>query len=267
MKISIRYTFATLIIIFITMFVVSQALFNRGENETIIQNFSKNINPFWKIEKNNPKIFEEKFFVPISNNSENEIIVNGKITIFDNQNNQLKNISTSSEKTNKLIDYLEINPEKTAISAWESKNFEIIWHWIADKFIDIETGEPKIVFSSPIENIENIETPDIHFWQKPKIIEKNIDFKAKIEFENNENIEEKNISLKYSEIQTEANTGIIINLLLILALFSIFSKIISENKNLENYNSEKIKRFEKFVEDSLKVANSQKSRKTKNPKK
>lgn len=267
MKISIRYTFATLIIIFITMFMVSQTLFNRGENETIIQNFSKNINPFWKLKDSKEKKFWEKFQIPITNNWESEITPNGKITILDNNNNQLTNISTLKNENTKLIDYIEINPKNEKIPAWETKNFEIIWQGIWDKFIDIETGEPKIIFSSPIENIENIETPDIHFWQKPKIIEKNIDFKARIEFENNKNVEEKNISLKYNEIQTEANTGIIINLLLILALFSIFSKIISENKNLENYNSEKIKRFEKFVEDSLKVANSQKSRKTKNPKK
>lgn len=264
MKISIRYTFATLIIIFITMFVISQALFNRSENETIIQNISKNINPFWKLKDSKEKIFWEKFQIPITNNWESEITPNGKITILDNDNNQLKNISISKNENSKIIDYLEINPGKIKIPAWETKNFEIIWQGIWDKFIDIETWEPKIIFSSPIENLENIETPDIHFWQKPKIVEKNIDFKAKIELENNENIEEKIISLKYSEIQTEPNTGIIINLLLILALFSIFSKIISENKKLEKYNSEKVKRFEKFVEESLKVANSQKS---KNPKK
>lgn len=263
MKISIRYSISFIIFLLVTVFVILQTLFNRDENISVIDTLSETINPFWRAPDIGNQKFEEILKIPVTHQWTWELLVSGKIKIFDENNNQLKDIAKITDNNaDILVDYLPINSEKKSIESWKTETFEVHWHWIWDKFIDIESWEPKIIFNSPIIDSENISVPDIYFWEKPLIKYKDYKFILKTDISSintvtneviEQNLDDKNITIKYKEFDKTTNTGFVIILSLFIALVLILSKILSEKNDIQKQEKQKIKNIEKFAQESIQI--------------
>lgn len=97
MKFSFRYTLAVLIFFGLIGFLGHQTLQNSASNLTFGQKLLQEINPFWKSPDTAENIFSQEIPISIQNSHHSDILVSGKIRVFDENNNPLTNIAENRE--------------------------------------------------------------------------------------------------------------------------------------------------------------------------
>lgn len=147
------------------------------------------------------------------------------------------------------MDYITLNTERIIIEPKTFHIFEEKWYGFGDQYIDKETEQPTITFTSLHDTFQNENEYRFSFYQK-LIAEKHdfyINAKISIDTLNIETsnitaqeIKTENLNIPYFLIKKTLNTGLIINFGIIIILFLILSKNISQHKNREKNIHENI---------------------------
>ncbi len=173
--------------IIVFTFSVSQTFANiENVQENQKTSFLQILNPFWQVPKldSTPSIFTIN--LPIENTGKVSIIPTGKITILNENGEQVKNIAIDGKRDDfgnlieqKIVDYIPINPEGQKVPAGQSLDIKVKWKGIAQKTEN--EGISTIEFLSIMPNSQKV--PKFSFWEKLITIEHYKNFIARVDIE------------------------------------------------------------------------------------
>lgn len=124
------------------------------------------------------------------------------------------------------MDFLPINDGNITLAPNTSRVFEVLWLGFGDQFL-ADDGTVTTVFTTPSEYYQDFAHLDIAFWQKAEITKRSHPLTLKTELstwspsdgsETKQEIEDQTFTLRYPVLTTRLNTGLVINLAVILIL-------------------------------------------------
>lgn len=124
------------------------------------------------------------------------------------------------------MDFLLINPENITLAPQTTQTFEVPWLGFGDQFLT-DNGTVTTVFTTPSEYYQDITHGGMAFWQKAEITERSHPLTLKTELstwspsdgsETKQEIADQEFTLRYPVLTTRLNTGLVVNLAVILIL-------------------------------------------------
>lgn len=219
----------------------------------VVEFFKAELNPYWKKPKLlNTSEFNVNFTIPLSNSGNIDVMPVGRIELYDENGNLLRNIGKEILKTadglfqgEKIVDYLPINDEWGSILPDGERKRIYTVNWKGFAYETVEEGKRVIKFQSPGEYYSQItmnNTTVIYPWEKLKLSvgEKHIKAKISIEYlgEGGKVVPtelERDIVVRYNYIEKTLNYGILaIILIIILVAWFFFRRYSNRIEELED---------------------------------